>query len=457
MSEGSGGDARTVASWAGAIAAQEAPLETAELGQRWAALPTERAMRVTDLDDPRAAYWRLRFHVEPSARSTAFLDRGLRLHAALGEILDGAAIQEVSVRRDGVVGRIDAMGEFPLELKTSGRAVAAEALLDERPEAVAQLVTYCALTERPRGMLVWVGGPEGSPLDVAVAEFEVPDLAAARECIRALQARLRDAVRRGSTAGLPACRWREAHCPFRAAGVCDCTGGEPPVDHPILRGIAPGARRADLEVRYRERYHALGASDEGRIRSFDALIYPREAYFQRTRRPRSAPTLVTPGPGLAPDTFERLTAALESGPLGEVRRALPRADSAPDTIPVWRDLPYVVRRLRYAPRADPTELLVRFPQYFLQLGLYGVALGAAEGWLVLGWDDDGASAPPVRVYRCQLLGRGAFSRYWRDVARSLDRTAIDGEFERLVACPAWKARRCPYQPSCGCPIGPDSR
>lgn len=424
---------------------------TAELARRWPTLPAERAILVTDLLDPRKGFWRMRVSLPKSPRARPHLERGVRLHAALGEILGPDVPLEVSVRRDGIVARIDAFADVPLELKTGTRPVPAEELLGQRPDAVGQLAVYCALIDRTEGRLVHVGGPAGGSLEVAVAEFRFRDPEDGRAEVSAAAERLRSAVRQGEASGLPPCRWRDRGCEYQEAGVCDCTGREPEAAVPFLGGAEFGGRRTDLEAAYRPRFNASASEPPSSIRTFDSLIYPRSAYFEHTHPIPPAPAVAGPGPGLAPDLFERLVAAVEAGPMGETRRVVPRADGSPEMVALWRGQPYLVRTSRSYFRPNAVELRTAQTQYALQLGFRCVAIGAPEGRLVLGWDRAGPGEFPVQVLRYKFRSPGVFARMWRERVRALAETEADGHTERLPACPTWKAENCPYQPGCACP------
>ena len=114
-----------------------------------------RSVAVTDLLALRRAFWRLSAPPVPvSADRQERMEIGRAWHRRIGVVLAGAGALEVRVRREGLVGRIDALTDRPIEVKTSTMAVGADHLVEERPEYLEQLGMYCALVDGARGRIV---------------------------------------------------------------------------------------------------------------------------------------------------------------------------------------------------------------------------------------------------------------------------------------------------------------
>ncbi len=439
--------------WARSVLIAPLPRVEAELAERWPAIAgAPAAVRVTDLVDLRRGYWRTQVGTRIAPAHPAAVERGTRMHRTLGEILGPSAALEVQIARAGVVGQIDALLDVPIELKTTSQALPAEELLERRPEAVAQLVAYCALSERARGWLALVAGPDAGPFAVSVGEFEVGNPADRLRALAHEADRLRYALGEGSPASLPACRWYDHGCEFQRDGLCDCSGKEEEERSPIISGIAPGRTVEPTRAQWETAWNRSPVAPAPLVSSFRDLVYPRLAYMEATRgRAEGYPWAPTS------ELRRRLREVLEAGPVGEVARLLPRTEQAPDLIESWQGEPMLVRTTHAFVRPTPEEIARSAPQHALELGFRCAAVGIPNGRLVLGWERAPAGQIPFRVLRYHFEPLGTFSRMWRERILALEATRRDGRFERLAACPAWRARSCPYQPECGCPGGLTSR
>ncbi len=423
------------------------PSAQAELARRWPAIAhAPLPLRVTDVIDLRRGFWRWQVGSRVSAARLPTVERGTRLHRALGGILGPSAALEVQIHRDGIVGQIDALTDVPIELKTTSQSVPAEELLDRRPDAVAQLVAYCALADRSRGWLGLVAGTDAGPLEVSVGEFRVEGPSDRRQVLVHEAGRLRRALTANSPASLPACRWFGRGCEFQQERLCDCTGGEVEERTPVIAGVPPARSVEAIATEWKRAWNGPRTTESTSISSFHELVYPRLAYMEATRGS-------TEGPPRAPMSGlrRRLSAVLAAGPVGEVTKLLPQAVQAPDLIDGWQGEPVLLRTTHSFTRPTPEEIGRSAPQHALELGFRCAAVGVPNGRLVLGWERAPGNEIPFQVLHYRFEPLGTFSRMWRERARALEETRRDGRFDRLAACPAWRARSCPYQPGCGCP------
>lgn len=438
--------------WARTVRVDEDTVLERELGPRVQEASGIRPISVTDLTNLRAAYWRRQTQIPKPAEIQARLEAGARWHLWLGAQLGPGTALEVRVRRDGIIGQIDALAEVPIELKTTSGEIRMEDLPRSRPEYVEQLGMYCGLLGRSTGRLSVLQTRGDALLDAQVADlgFHDPSVLWA-ETRRRAQA-LRKAWEDRRPTDLPRCTWYDRGCEFQRERICRCTGAEDADPSPIvaeLRGIVP-----DREAG--ERWLRAARTREGRpapvVRRFRDLLYPRHAYFERSRPPAPEGGPDPPAAGSDP-IRNRLTEALESGPPGELARRAPRSEEPEEAVPVYRGRPYLLRvwRARTLPSAE--EIQVRQPQYAIELGFRCAALGERRAWLFLAGQPEGSGAVPLRVLAFSFDPITWYSRLWRERARDLARALKDADPSRLSPCPGWMARDCRFQPECGCASG----
>jgi len=426
------------------------PALAAELAARWPAAGAPRPLSVTDLIDPRRAYWRRQRGPAPMTPERELrLELGRAWHRRLGDAVADEGQLEVRLRRGGISARVDLLSDRPVELKT-GAARADTAPAGERPEYLEQLAAYCALLGRPDGRIVHVAlseaGPSVSSVDVSYGP--VTELASALE---RREAGLRAAIAAGDPGPLSRCRWFGPTCEYRAAGLCDCTGNENVASDAL--NAPPVVVSENLEVRQRwsARLAQLAAPTVGDPERFRDGLYLRRTYFRRTvggaagepsgSRPAAAPL----------DAYERALAALESGPAGELHR-LPTGPHAPDDeVLGWHGAVCLVRGTRAHGRLSVDDVKSRFPQYLVELGFRAAASRLARGRLVVSYEASGPDRLPVQVFDVDLAGSLAtFDRAWQERRAAVAAAIEHGEPYGLSACPAWMTKGCPYAASCRC-------
>lgn len=436
--------------WQDAVSVREDPVLEAEVLARFEHLRGIRAVGVTDLLAVRRSYYRSTVAPVPiPADRQARLDRGRAVHRTLGSRLAGEGTLEARVRRSGLVGRIDILSDVPVEVKTSSALVDPSDLLLERPDHVEQLAMYCALVERPAGRLLTLVGNDQEISEVQAVDFAFGSV---REVLREMEQRaeqLRSALGGQAPDALPRCPWFGRGCEYEGAGVCSCTGEEEAAA-PLLTDSAPGlTRRTDVEERVRVAL-ALPSSEEGpKIERFREVIYPRRAYFDRTRE-APVPAVETRPPSLEPDLFRRLSEALESGPAGEVARLPPRAVEPDEEVVGFRGRPVLLRTSRMRGRLAASELLTRFPQYALDLGLRCATTGTDSGLVLLGLERAPTDRDRIELLEVRFGSLTPFSRLYRERSRALFAALADHRPETLTACPAWMSGDCRHRAECGC-------
>ena len=436
--------------WRPTIRVSEDPSLRSLLTGRLAPASDPPPTRVTDLVDLRRAYWRAIAPVRLAPERLERMELGRAQHRRFERALAAEGAAEVRVRRDGFVGRIDLLSDIPIEVKSAASIVPASELLEARADQLEQLAMYVALTDRPSGRLVTIGpdgpgGPAVQAIDIGVGSAD-----AVRTAMRARAGALVRAWQEHRAETLPKCSWRHRGCEFEAAGVCDCSDGDPAADEGVLSQIGGLTERTDVEERLTDRLRVLPAPEEEPLLDrFRELLYPRRSYFERTRpapggeRPRRDP--LEP-----PELFARLLAALEGGPVGDVARLIPRTGEPLEEIPGYRGVPFLVRTTRARRLPTAASLVEEAPQYALELALRCVAIGGSEGLLVLGSERASRDEERLWAFRYHLTDPSVISRWWRERRRGLVDAIALGEPRAAAACPSWMYADCPYRVDCAC-------
>ncbi len=445
--------------WRSAVRFRDDPALAEEIRRRFPHEGQPPSVSVTDLLGLRRAYWRPLVPLPPvPPEREARLEAGRFLHRVVGPVLASEVQLEVRVRKEGLVGRVDALTDVPIEVKSATLAVEPVALADDRPEYVEQLAMYCALLERPTGRLVTIVARESSLGGVRVVDLSFRDLPAVSEEMHRRADRLRAAWDRADPSELGRCRWFFRGCEYREAEVCDCNGEEPDPPSSILASLASADDRPDLSGPLRERLEgALASTPPPSVDRFRDLVYPRRTYYDRRPPPDSGPIPPRP-PGPATSLYSDLLEAVESGPVGEVARLPSRSADPAEEVGGFRGEPYIVRtsRVRVPHRAD--DLLARSPQYALELGFRCVATGRAAGRVIVAYEHALDPRDRVRVFEVEFRPVSVFARLWRGRLAELERALAEHAPESLEACPSWMSESCPYRGACGCgPADPRSQ
>jgi hypothetical protein len=438
--------------WQSSVSVRE-DLELArEIRERMRPAGSARRTSVTDLLSLRPAYWRFTVGPPPlTPEREALLEGGRRLHRILGLVFAPAGQLEVRVHDERVQGRVDVLGDRPIEIKTSAYAPPSNDPVTERPEHVDQVAMYAALLGLDSARLVYVQARGDEVVGAATFDLQFGSIESVRTAMNGRVGSLADACATGSPLGLPRCPWYFRGCEFRGAGVCDCSGEEPVGDGVTEAASPQTTPRPDLSAQLEEAVRArLTATGPATIRRFRDLLYPRRAYFESSS--------IAPGEPALPfesetDTYSRIVEALDAGGLGESTRLPTLADEPDEEIGGFRGAPVFVRTSRAAKRHDPGTVVERSPQYALQLGFRCVATGTALGRLVLGYEK-GEERDRVQVLEYRFEPANTFSRVWRSRTRRLEAARVQGDPTALDACPAWMFEQCPYRDRCGCGTPP---
>ena len=443
-----GGGALALAELLRDVRLVDAPAPAFEVAARLPRPDEPRGLSVSDLLGPRPAFWRrLRGPPPPAPGRERRREAGRDWHRRLGAAMAAEGAFEVRFRRGGITGRLDLLADVPVEIKTGSPARGPE---DLRPEHVEQLASYCALTGRPAGRLVTLGTSDGDRPAVAAVDLAFGDLGAIADELLRRERALRSALAAARPDGLERCRWYGRGCEYRAAHLCDCRGME--AEPSAWPGVGSVRRTAREEIA-RRWANALAASGEPTqfvVPRFSDLIYPRRGYFARSGPADASPPAPTQE-RFSTGLYERVAAALERGPVGELHRLPPAGPAPEEEVLAWHGDPCLVRTSAARVRLMPRDVRERAPQYLADLGLRCATVGAARGRLVLAYERPGPGESPIQVLEVYLPDGGRpFRRLALERASAIDAALADGDGSRLPACPAWMAERCPYRSRCGC-------
>ncbi len=423
----------------------------AELLRRQREEPPARSVSVTDLLDPRSAYYRTVSPVEPTPERRAILEAGREMHLRVGHALAPARFREVRIRREGIVGQIDLLDDGPVEIKTTALPADAEALRSGRPSYIEQLGMYCALLDRPRGRLLLVAPSDDAARAVDVYDGRFQEVGPIWSEMHLRAAALRSAFERRDPLGLPRCPWRGRGCEFESAEICGCTGEEPLAGTAIRDQLVGLERQPGAATQIAERLADANRGPPPVARRFRDLVYPRRAYFERTEPgtepPAGAPSRRPPAPQ---DLYRSLSDLLESGPPGEMTREPTPSGEPLESVACFRGDPLLLKVTRAWAAAPPTDLLRDQPQYFLELALRCAALGRSHGWLVLGYERAPTWPEKLRVLDVTWDPLLPAVALLQGRQRALAEAVAIHAPATLPSCPRWMVDGCAYAPRCGC-------
>lgn len=445
--------------WTESVRVDPSPIWEAELRARLDREPLEPPVWVTELVDPRPAYYRRRVRVPPDRARRVRQAAGRTLHALIGSVLAAPGYLEVRARRDGVVGQIDLFDDAPTEIKTTESLPEPAALLDTRPSYVDQLAIYCALTDRAGGRLLLVESVDGRPARCQAyrARFRSPATLRDEVLRRAREFSAADAE--DAVARLPRCGWVDRGCEFQAAGVCACTGAEPPLATGWRDGLEEFTPDPAAATELERRLEARRADPRPpAVERFRDLLYPRRAYFERQEPEPDDAAAPSAGAQVAAiprsDLFRRLLDAIEDGPTGEASRVPVPGGTPLERVSLLAGHPFLLKSTRFPRPYAPGELLGRQPNYLLELGLRCAAVTDPHGWLIVGYERGATERDRLRVYEVTFAPLEPVARIATERTRALADALAEGDAASLPACPAWMAPGCPYGAVCGCAAAP---
>jgi hypothetical protein len=408
-----------------------------------------RSVWVSDLLDPRIAYYRAVSPVGASPEVLARRESGREAHDRVERRLAAPEHREVRVGLEGIIGRIDLLYDRPTELKSTARLPEVSELPRSRPAYLEQLGAYCALLDRPDGRLLLVHQPPEGAVEVRVADAEFSDLAGLRRELVASAELLRRAIREKDPGPLPRCAWFERGCEYRDAGLCRCSGREPSPPGPAAVRLL-GIERSDaIEAAVLARLAAPAPDPASEpFARFNDLLYPRQTYFERTGAPRSPGT---PFPG--GDLWRELRDAVESELAGELDERTARSGEPREPVDCFRGEPYLLKTSRSRWRTAPELVPLRSPHYLADLALRAGAIGVSGGWILLARERPEPGAPRVEALHVRFPEGGRLERWVAERTAAVHAAIAAGDPSGLPPCPEWKFADCPYRDRCGEPNG----
>ncbi|HKS59319.1 MAG TPA: hypothetical protein VJS68_00905 [Thermoplasmata archaeon] len=403
----------------------------------------------TDLVEPRRSFWRSRQPVPSSPERKERMRAGRAEHDRVGSRIAEARFLEVRFERDGVVGQIDILDEIPIELKTTQRLPAAQGITESRPGYFEQLGIYCGLVGVSDCRLVVLSPGEAPPgsLTVLDCRYAPPDQLWSRVLESAEE--FRQALATGSPATLPRCPWFNFGCEFRAAGVCDCTGVEP--ERFPIRDLITSVKENPPEAERIRTLLPVGPSPAPGPPGFRfrELVYPRRAYFERTRGGEEGSDLFEPVPS-GPDSYRDWLNRLQRGPPKEWSRAFPNDPAIRDRVACFRDSPVLFRVSRNPKAPEIPAIPSAQPQYIVELAFRCAALGKTEGTLLVVYPQASHPEDQLRAGRLLIQDLAGVQAELNLRMESLRGALAGGDPQSLAPCLPWMVTGCPYRAECGC-------
>jgi hypothetical protein len=432
---------------AAAPRASEAPAVAAELLARYRQGRLQRPVSVTELVDPRPAYWESVHPVPTLPEQAARQREGRRLHERVTRALAPLASREVRVRREGIVGRVDVLLDRPMEVKsTANPPDPGDDLRQSRPSYVEQVAMYAALLDRTEGRLLVVGSdPSTAP---TVWDLGAIDPGRVRLEMAARAAGLRQARDRGDPSGLPRCGWYGRGCSFEREGVCHCDGSEPGRSAGLLDLVPPPVLNPSEADRVAEALRAPPPPEEP-IARFRDLVFPRRGYFESDPSTEEDPK-VGEG-GTSGETWRALHDLLEGGEAGELVYRYASGGVPEEPVACFRDEPCLVKTTRSTWPTPAAQLVADRPHYVLELALRCAAVGTPAGWLVLGLERVPSDGEWVRVQRVDFGSPEGLNALLAERVGDLRAARQRRSPAGLPVCPPWMPGICPYRGVCGCP------
>jgi hypothetical protein len=424
-----------------------------ELSAALARKGTRRRVAVTDLVNPRQAYFRWTHpEIQPSPEKLQTMLAGTGFHELFGRAVSTEEYVEQFVEVEGVVGKIDIFDDAPVELKTS-RSIPADIPL-MRPSYLDQLGLYCAMTRKPAGRLLlykraeFGRTPELKAYDVAFADLD----AIGAEMIRRRDL-FRDALDRRDPAALPQCEWWGRACDYGA--ICGCDRA-PASGHVVPREAARLAENAELAASLAERLREPFPARPGF--GLNDLVFPRKAAFEK--RPAAAEgadresedesrqdsTVETRLRSLERQGFGgALYQALRFGVPGAFTRVPVEVRSLKGLVGMYKDMPTILRTTKFREMVDRSRLAESFPHYFDRIAFECALAGLERGRVVIYYER--IPGDKFMVYDVRFRDLDAVAA---EADRRLELLESGAPPAELPPCPSWMAKFCPFAPGCAC-------
>ncbi|MCI4341823.1 MAG: PD-(D/E)XK nuclease family protein [Thermoplasmata archaeon] len=408
-----------------------------------------RLVWVTDLVDPRRAYYHEISPVPATPEVAARRESGRLIHDRVERLLAAPEHREIRVGIDGIVGRIDLLFDRPTELKSTARLPAAADVRLLRPAYVEQLAAYCALLGRAEGRLLLVGSQDSSESEVRALDCEFNDLPGLRAALEQSAQLIRRSVESRDPSLLPRCAWYDRGCEYREAQRCGCTGTEPAGATPGGERLARIERNEPLEAEIGLRLRAPPRPPESEpFDRFSELLFPRQTYFERIGTPKATGREFT-GTSL----WRRMLAASDSELGTELEERRSRTGEPTEPLRCFRGEPVLEKTTKSRWRTPPERMPERVPHYFTDLALRAGAVGASGGWIVLARELPEPGVSPMEVLHVQVGEPSELARALAERCERLHAAIAQRDPSRLESCPDWMVADCPFRAVCGDPSG----
>jgi len=405
-----------------------------------------RSISVTDLLNVREAYWkRKRPDITVDLARREKMIAGSAFHDAFNWRVSSEAWVEQKVYFQDIAGRIDIYEEIPLELKTTNSPVAADELATSRPQYLEQLGMYCAMAGKPKGLLLIYCRTSESAF--VGAEVEYPDLGAVERAMLERRDALRNALKEGDPACLPACAWAGKGCAYQA--VCGCDTSEP--TYPIARSAAVKPSSA-LATEFAERFlRSVSKSPAERAFSINDVVFPRKAFFKKTAGEAPAdPDLAEELENMEQMQFMNELKFRALGGSGEYTSKAVQLHGVSGSVDFHEGRSLWFTRSGLKTVIDRDKLDRFFGAQLLRLAFNATLGNIGKSRLIIWYPNVVEESSRIMVYDLTWKNLDPFKVEMRNRVAALKAGVQTGEYEQLPLCPGWMSKKCDFAPKCGC-------
>lgn len=429
-------------------------MERLELYRRLNAPQTRNAITVTDLLNPKLAYFvRKRPDIPVPLDQQERMMEGTGFHKLFGRAVAPDHFLEQSIAWNGVRGRIDLINEFPVEIKSTASLSDGD-IHNLRPKYFEQIGMYCSMTDISRGqVIVYVGNWKRNPDitgDLRVWNVEFTDLDAVREEMVRRRDLLIQALETENPAILPTGECARFQCRFNEANVCDCH--DSPWLMPNIAEMATVVDNPSEAHRYLVALRDYCQRSPPAEFSFWDLIFPREAFLTRQAEIDEEED---------DDGIEDLDAqarksmkmgirdGLKHGARGEFVTKSIENGALRGYVTYQRDVPWAFKLCYWNNVAAANNSLAvakAFGLHLQVLGMQCAALGEKKARIAV-WYPKLEEDRRLVVYDIEFVNLGPYQRMMEERLAQLEKAKSVTD---LPLCPSWKFKSCRHRQRCGC-------
>jgi hypothetical protein len=406
-----------------------------------------RRLSVTDLLNPRQAFFRwTRPEIRPSPDRLKLMLSGTGVHEIFGRTVSTEEFVEQFIESEAIVGKIDIYKNMPVELKTTNK-IPSNILLD-RPGYADQLGMYCAMTNKPKGLLVlYRRAFFGNAPVIKAFDIEFTQLGHIMAEMLRRRHLLEAAIANGDPAELPQCEWFSRGCDYRDCCGCESLHAAGRIVPLESMRVSENTRIADV---IRERFDYRPEIPSG-FRLND-LVFPRKAaleYAPTDDDTEDEDTNVEAN--LASMESQGLRGALYQamrfGCPGSFARTAVSIRTLKGWVATYKGVPTLLRTTKFPTMVERHRLPETLTHYFDRLAFECALTGQEQGRLLLYYE-----ALPGDKFMVYDVWFKDLSAIVAEAERRLELLENAAPAHQLPACPGWMSKFCRFAPGCGCAV-----